>query len=122
MNYEEALEKYIEATNTHDFNNVKKLLHEKAIYWFTNKTCNNISEIQKYFENTWELIKDEVYTADDIRWVSTDENSATCIYLYHYEGYHNGKFVSGTGRATNIFIKMDNNEWKLIHEHLSSLS
>ncbi|ADU29489.1 YybH family protein [Evansella cellulosilytica] len=122
MNYEEALKKYIEATNTHDFNNVKKVLHDKAIYWFTNKTCTSISDIQNYFENAWKLIKEEVYTAKDIQWISTDQNSATCIYTYHYEGYYNGKLVSGNGRATNIFIKTNNNEWKLIHEHLSSLA
>ncbi|MDV2685624.1 nuclear transport factor 2 family protein [Alkalihalophilus lindianensis] len=122
MNYEDTLKKYIEATNTHDFNNVKKVLHDQAIYWFTDKTCTNSREIQKYFENAWELIKEEVYTANDIRWISTDPNSATCIYSYHYKGYHNGKLVSGNGRATNIFIRTNYNEWKLIHEHLSSPS
>ncbi len=120
MSYEQALEQYIAATNTHDFNNVKKILHENAIYWFTNKTCSNMNEIQNYFETSWQQIKAEVYSARDIKWIATDETSATCIYTYHYEGYYNGNFVSGSGRATNVFLKM-NGEWKLIHEHLSSL-
>lgn len=121
MNEKDALRKYINATNTHDFNQVRKVLHEHAVYWFTDKTCKDMSEIQSYFENAWEAIKEEVYTANDIQWISKDQNAATCIYSYQYEGYHNGTFVSGSGRATNVFVKDNENQWKLIHEHLSSL-
>jgi ketosteroid isomerase-like protein len=121
MGYKKALQQYIEATNTHDFNNVKKVLHENAIFWFTDKTCTTIQEIQNYFENAWDIIKEEVYTANNVHWLTVDQNSATCTYTYHYEGYHNGKFVTGNGRATNVFIKNEKGEWKLIHEHLSSL-
>ncbi|MDQ0225827.1 YybH family protein [Metabacillus niabensis] len=121
MDYQDALKQYIEATNSHDFQNVKKVLHENALYWFTDKTCSTINEIQAYFENAWEVIKDEVYSANDVKWITVDDNTATCVYTYHYQGFHNGTFVSGSGRATNIFIKDSTNEWKLIHEHLSSL-
>ncbi|MFB7156489.1 YybH family protein [Lysinibacillus sp. NPDC056232] len=119
MPYQQALENYIAATNSHDFNNVKEILHPQAVYWFTDKTCTSLEEIGAYFYNAWNLIKKEVYSAIDVQWLTADEKSATCIYTYHYEGYHNGKFVSGSGRATNIFTVL-NNEWKLIHEHLSS--
>ncbi|SES12295.1 DUF4440 domain-containing protein [Psychrobacillus sp. OK032] len=121
MGYEKALSQYIDATNTHDFNNVRKFLHEQAIYWFSNATCTTISEIQSYFENAWNLIIEEVYSAEDVKWITVDEGSATCIYTYHYEGYYNGEFVAGSGRATNIFIRAEDGEWKLIHEHLSSV-
>lgn len=121
LSYEKAFKKYIEATNTHDFSNVKELLHENAVYWFTDKTCITIDEIQSYFENAWDVIKEEVYTATDINWLAIDENTAICIYTYIYKGYHMDKFVSGSGRATNVFIKNEKEEWKLIHEHLSSL-
>ncbi len=121
MDYEKALEQYIAATNSHDFSNVRRVLHENAIYWFTGKTCTTFSEIQSYFENAWNIIKEEVYAAENVKWLAVDQNSATCVYTYHYQGYHNGEFVSGRGRATNIFIKVSNGEWKLIHEHLSNL-
>ncbi|MDX8366449.1 nuclear transport factor 2 family protein [Cytobacillus sp. IB215665] len=122
MSYQQALQKYIEATNSHDFNNVKKVLHENAVYWFTNKSCVTLEEIHNYFENAWHTIKDEVYAAKDVEWIAVDQKTATCIYTYHYEGYYNGKFVTGSGRATNIFVKNnDYDDWKLIHEHLSSL-
>ncbi|MEN2466117.1 nuclear transport factor 2 family protein [Ornithinibacillus sp. FSL M8-0202] len=121
MGYEQALEAYIAATNTHDFQQVSILLADDAVYWFSDKTCRSIAEIQAYFEQAWETIKDEVYRATDIEWIVAEENTATCIYTYQYEGYANGKFVQGSGRATNVFIKDSNGNWKLVHEHLSSL-
>ncbi|WP_026673901.1 YybH family protein [Alkalihalobacterium bogoriense] len=121
MSYEKALRQYIEATNTHNFANVKQLLHEDAVYWFTDKTCKTEEEIQQYFENAWTVIQEEVYSATDVQWLSVDEYSATSIYTYHYEGYANGQFVSGSGRATNLFVKDNDGNWKIKHEHLSSL-
>ncbi|MFJ7921168.1 YybH family protein [Lysinibacillus fusiformis] len=118
MTHKQALERYIQATNTHDFNEVKVILHPQAVYWFSDKTCTTTEEIGGYFNHAWNVIQEEVYSATDIAWLTVDEKTATCLYTYHYEGYHNGKFVSGSGRATNIFTLM-NDEWKLIHEHLS---
>ncbi len=119
LSFKKALDCYIEATNTHDFNNVKELLHPEAVYWFTDRTCTSLEEIGAYFNHAWDLIKEEVYSATNVQWLTVDETSATCIYTYHYEGYYNENFISGSGRATNVFTKV-NNEWKLVHEHLSS--
>lgn len=119
MTYRNALENYIKATNTHQFENVEKLLHSNAVYWFGDKTCTTISEIQSYFIDAWNAIEDEIYNAQNIEWLVESEHTATCIYQYTYEGYLNGKSVSGSGRATNVF-KKENGEWKLIHEHLSN--
>ncbi|MUK87845.1 DUF4440 domain-containing protein [Ornithinibacillus sp. L9] len=120
MSYRNVLEEYIKSTNTHHFENVKQLLHPNAVYWFSDKTCTSVEEIHNYLENSWNIIKEEVYSVSDIQWLVVDENSATCIYTYHYEGYYNESFVSGSGRATNVFIKDHDQKWKLIHEHLSS--
>jgi ketosteroid isomerase-like protein len=76
VDHKAALQAYIEATNTHDFNQVRRLLADDAVYWFSDKT--------------W------------------------------WEGYHEGRLVSGSGRATNMFIKNGESYWKLVHEHLSS--
>ncbi|MBS4196737.1 YybH family protein [Lederbergia citri] len=119
MNYKEALQAYIDATNSHDFNNVKDLLHPNAVYWFTDRSCTSLEEIECYFNNAWDTIKNEVYSAKDVQWISESDTSAACIYTYHYEGYYEGKFVSGSGRATNVFTFVGH-KWELIHEHLSS--
>jgi len=119
MNHQQALKQYIEATNTHHFENVKKLLHPEAVYWFSDRTCRTIEEIQSYFETAWDIIEEEVYSANDVSWISVDERSATCLYTYRFEGFHEGKPVSGSGRATNVFVKSEHEGWLLIHEHLS---
>lgn len=119
MDPQQALEAYIRATNTHDFQQVKAILHENALYWFSDKTCATPGEIREYFENAWRQVKDEVYRAEDVHWIVTDENSAACLYTYRYEGYVGERLVSGSGRATNVFVKTKTGAWKLLHEHLS---
>ncbi|KYG25572.1 YybH family protein [Alkalihalobacillus trypoxylicola] len=119
MTYENALKQYIEATNTHKFENVKEMLHPHAVFWFTDKSCSNLEDIESYFTNAWDVIKDEVYRATDVKWITTNEQSATCLYTYQYEGYYKGQYVEGSGRATNVFIWYKG-KWKLIHEHLSA--
>ncbi|GGA85109.1 YybH family protein [Ornithinibacillus halotolerans] len=121
MGYKQALANYIEATNTHDFRNVRKVLDEQAVYWFSNRTCETLEDIGNYFENAWNTIKEEVYSAVDVNWIVVEDKTATCLYTYHYEGYYNGEFISGEGRATNVFVKKSSGEWKLIHEHLSPM-
>lgn len=115
------LKQYIDATNTHNFENVERLLHPKAVYWFTDKTCTGMEEIKKHFEIAWDTIKEEKYSAADVEWLVVENDSATCIYNYHYEGYFKGKFIKGSGRATNVFVKDSEQNWKIIHEHLSSI-
>ena len=119
-NPEEILKYYIIATNTHDFQNVIKVLHPKAVYWFSDRTCTTLEEIGQYFELAWETVKEEKYSISDIQWLAQEEKLASCIYHYHYEGYINGRFVNGGGRATNIFLRDEHNRWKITHEHLSS--
>ncbi|TQR19422.1 YybH family protein [Psychrobacillus vulpis] len=116
----EILHKYIEATNTHKFDEVSKILHPKATYFFTDRNCTTHDEIRAYFENAWSVVKNEHYEAQNVEWLHTGSNSATCIYTYFYEGYINGNYTSGRGRATNVFVK-ESEEWLLIHEHLSPL-
>lgn len=116
---EAVLEQYIKATNTHDFSEVARLLHPEAVYWFGDKECRTMEEIQAYFEQAWRSIQDEKYSASQVQWVVKTDGAATCIYYYRYEGYFQGKFVQGGGRATNVFLKDEQGDWRLVHEHLS---
>lgn len=121
MGYQQALEAYISATNTHDFDQVAKLLDEGAVYWFSDRSCVTLDEIRAYFEHAWEVISNEVYYAEDVQWIAEDSGTAVCIYTYRYEGYAQGKFTTGSGRATNVFVRNGEGVWKLKHEHLSPL-
>ena len=115
---EEALDRYIKATNTHRFSEVEKRLHPNAVYYFSDRTCSSMEEIQTYFEHAWSVVKEEVYGAIDVNWLQLGERQALCVYRFKYEGYVDGEFVKGHGRATNAFVK-EEGRWLLIHEHLS---
>lgn len=120
MDYRDALAQYIAATNTHDFANVQQLLDPAAVYWFTDKTCVSLEEIKNYFEQAWQTIQEEVYSAVDVTWIAAGEDVAVCTYTYKWEGCYKGEHREGCGRATNVFKRADG-EWKLVHEHLSPL-
>lgn len=115
---EEALDRYIKATNTHRFSEVEKRLHPNAVYYFSDRTCSSMEEIQTYFEHAWSVVKEEVYGAIDVNWLQLGEKQALCVYRFTYEGYVDGAFVKGHGRVTNAFVK-EEGRWLLIHEHLS---
>ncbi|BBH20401.1 hypothetical protein Back11_17460 [Paenibacillus baekrokdamisoli] len=51
MSYIDALEKYIAATNSHDFSQVQECIDSQAVYWFSDTSCTSTAEIQRYFEN-----------------------------------------------------------------------
>jgi len=114
------LKEIIEATNTHNFDEVEKLLHQDAVYTFSGTEMKGLEKIRAYFEKTWSNIEDEEYWATDIQWLHDGEESKTCIYQYNYKGYVKGALVEGFGKATNVFVKCaEKNRWLLVHEHLS---
>ncbi|MHC5228963.1 YybH family protein [Enterococcus sp. LJL99] len=117
--YEKALMSYIEATNSHKFDNVEKCLSSNAVYFFSDKKCQSTKDIRSYFENAWNIIVNEKYEVSEVEWIIVTEEVATCIYNYKYSGFIENKFVEGGGKATNIFVK-ENSNWLLLHEHLSN--
>lgn len=111
----EALDAYIVATNSHDFRHVAQLLHERSVYYFSNKTCETKAEIGAYFTAAWQHVVDEHYEAVDRVWLC----ESVCLYTYRYSGFVDGEYVTGSGRATNVFEKVGDT-WLLLHEHLSA--
>ncbi len=109
---------YVDATNSHNFANVQDLLLTDAVYWFNKSESQGIAAIKKNFESTWSYLPDEVYGIENVKWLSIEKNSATCIYEYTYQGTHDGKQVKGRGRGTSLLVK-HNGKWRIVHEHLS---
>lgn len=114
-----ALQAYLAATNTHDFDHVERVLAPDAVYFFGDATCTGGNEVRGYFERTWAMIPDETYWAEDVQWVARTADTAVAIYTYHWRGAINGQEHSGSGRATNVFTRTPHG-WRLTHEHLSS--
>ncbi|SJZ59675.1 SnoaL-like domain-containing protein [Pilibacter termitis] len=116
---EDILNEYISSINSHDFENVRKILSPNAEFIFSDKKCSKIEDIEEYFIKAWEELSDEVYEAKNSKILIENEYLKIFTYNFYYYGTNTvGEAISGNGEATNIFSKI-NNEWKLIHEHLS---
>lgn len=116
---QEALKMYEEATNTHEFENVRRLIREDAIYYFSKETVQGHKHLKEFFGKTWDFIRDEVYKIHDVQWITIGESNAACIYKFQWSGLIDGVYKEGKGRGTNVFEK-DDEGWKVVHEHLSS--
>ena len=60
MSAKELLEKYKAEINSHSFDRVRPLISEDCKFWFSSGTYKGIEQVQKAFEKTWNLIKEEV--------------------------------------------------------------
>lgn len=117
---EVALSEYLKTTNTHDFDQVEKILTPGTVYFFGDATCVGLTEVRAYFESTWAAIPDERYWAEDTSWVADGADAAVAVYTYRWSGTLDGTPRSGAGRATNVFTRTGQG-WRLTHEHLSGL-
>ncbi|WP_274365078.1 YybH family protein [Paenibacillus thermotolerans] len=120
MSYKEFMQRYEDATNSHSFEEVEKLITDDAVFWFTSSSHKGKAEIRSYFENTWNTIQEEVYTISDVEWIAADEKTAVCIYRYNWRGIYKGEIVEGEGKGTNVCVNIDGS-WKVRHEHLTPL-
>lgn len=114
----EFLAEYEMRANACDFDAVRPLIDENAVYWFSNGSYRGIAEIQKAFEETWKNIREETYKISDVRWIFCTTECAVCIYHFRSDGIVEGERQVYSGRGTNVLRKKDGS-WKMIHEHLS---
>jgi ketosteroid isomerase-like protein len=117
--YVNALHGYIAATNRHDFDQVRRLLHPDVVFRFSDADCVSMPVIRQYFENAWAIVQDERYDAIDVAWRLPTPTTAIASYTYRWAGRVDGGFRSGSGRATNVFVHDLAGGWLLAHEHLS---
>lgn len=117
---EAALNEYLKATNTHDFDHVETVLIPGAVYFFGDASRVGLTEVRAYFESTWAAIPDERYWAEDTSWVADGADAAVAVYTYRWSGTLDGTPRTGAGRATNVFTRTAQG-WRLTHEHLSGL-
>jgi len=112
------VKQYEDATNSHDFNNVRPLIAPEAVYFFSNENLFGIEAIEKAFVSTFNSIKDETYSIKNVRWLAVSEKVAVCVYDFHWVGSVDGERKEGSGRGTNALVKSDG-KWLMVHEHLS---
>src|SRR5690606_25358856 len=98
---------------------VEPLIDADAVFWFSSGSHRGLAAIRNAFERTWGVIRDEVYSVEDVDWLTFDEASATCIYTFRWRGIINGTASEGSGRGTTV-LRKDGGRWRVVHEHLSA--
>ena len=78
----------------------------------------NIFSIRKAFEDTYASIQDETYIISDVKWIAVDQQVSVCMYQFRSNGLVNRKRQVHAGKGTNV-LKRINDNWQIIHEHLS---
>jgi len=116
----EIFMQYDHAINTHDFEEVARLLHEKAVFSFNGQTFANREQLKMYHDNFWNSVKESKFWHTDVNWIQVDSNTMVSTSTYNYTGYVDGNFTEGKGTSTDVFVKNKlTDEWLLIHEHSS---
>ena len=117
MNYANALSTYIEALNTHAWEQIAPHVAEDAVFIFTEDTFTGHAAAKAAFEKTFALIQDEHFSLHDIVWTVVTDDVAVCRYEFRWKGLISGQESSGGGRGTTI-LHRSNDRWLIAHEHL----
>jgi|GEM_PF-464292 len=112
------LKAYEKAANSRDFDQVAPFIADDASFWFTNGQYQGKQEVRKAFEETWENIKEEIYTISNIRWVGKNYWVSACSYNFKSDGIVNGERQVYEGKGTNVVARIKG-RWRVTHEHLS---
>jgi ketosteroid isomerase-like protein len=116
---EQFLQEYEQRLGEHQWNAVAELIHEDAVFIFSEGTFRGKVEIGQAFTRTFETIQNERYTIRNLEWIVMNGEIAACIYDFHWQGIVNGQERSGGGRGTTVLQKSAMG-WQIVHEHLSS--
>jgi len=117
MNHTTALTAYVEAINTHSWEQIAPCVTEDATFIFTEDTFVGKLAAKAAFEKTFKLIEQEVFSLHDIAWTVVTDDVVTCHYEFRWKGLISGQESSGGGRGTSILRKVDD-RWLIAHEHL----
>ncbi|MBE7494892.1 MAG: nuclear transport factor 2 family protein [Verrucomicrobiaceae bacterium] len=117
MNHATALSAYVEALNTHSWDQIAPHVAADAVFIFTEDTFIGQAAAKAAFEKTFKLIENEVFSLHDIQWTAITNDVATCHYEFRWKGLISGQESSGGGRGTTILRKVDD-QWLVAHEHL----
>ncbi|WP_432800376.1 YybH family protein [Poriferisphaera sp. WC338] len=113
------IQAYESTVNNHELKQTLNMIDEHAVYWFSDGSSHvNKNEIENAIRRNFEIIKNETYSINDLKWLTISENIAACIYRFRWTGTINNKPASGSGRGTSI-LTHKNGTWLVIHEHLS---
>ena len=110
---------YEAVLNAHDLEGTLALIADDAVFLFSNETSHlGKAAIAKAIGENFAAIRLETYGISGLRWLAETDETAACVYTYHWAGEIGGQHASGSGRGTNVLRRVDG-EWRVAHEHLS---
>lgn len=120
MDHEKLLQAYERRLGEHRWEAVADLIHDEAVFIFSEGTFHGKPEIANAFRKTFQTIQDETYIIDDLQWLVVADDVAACIYKFSWKGVVNGQEMSGGGRGTSVLQKTSTG-WQILHEHLGPM-
>lgn len=120
LDHEQLLQEYERRLGENRWEAVADLIHDEAIFIFSEGTFRGKSEIASAFRKTFQTIQDETYTINDLQWLVVTDDVAACIYNFRWQGIVNEEEMSGGGRGTSVLQKTGRGHkgWQIVHEHL----
>lgn len=115
------LHRFEELAMQEDFKLVAGFIHQQAFFRFNDGDHRGRAAIQAAFEKTWRgdpSIKKARFYLSDITVLTSDVNTASATYTYHWEGAQAGQSFKIQGRGTRVLLRVGQG-WQIIHEHLS---
>jgi ketosteroid isomerase-like protein len=115
------LVRFEELAEREDFDLIRDLIHERAVFRFNDGDFVGRPAIQAAFEKTWRgdpTVKKARFYLSDIVVLTTDQNTASVTYTYNWHGSQGGREFSIRGRGTRVLLH-EGGQWRIVHEHLS---
>ncbi|MEM9364303.1 MAG: nuclear transport factor 2 family protein [Bacteroidota bacterium] len=107
------------ASASKNFEEVKPMIHPKALFRFNDGDYQGITNIKMAFENTWSHdIKNEKYIMNTVEIIHIDTNSATVTFNYLWSGDTLKGPIHIAGRGTQVLV-VHEGALQIILEHLS---
>lgn len=117
MKPQTVMKQYEAALASQKWSNVAPLMHDDVCVTFSSGTFKGKADVQKAFEHNFNLIQDEEYSISNLHWAYIGNESAVCLYNFHWQGLIHGKPASGGGRGTSMLVNVDG-AWQILTEHL----
>ena len=104
------------ALASQDWSKVEPLSHDNAYVQFSEGTNLGKARVETAFERAFNLIQDETYATNNVKWIEMSDELAVRFYTFAWSALIHGKEASG-GRETSV-LKREKGNWQLMIEHL----
>ena len=113
------MHEYERASAAHDLAGTMKLIGEDAVYFFSNETTHvGKAAVRDAMAANIEAIRMEFFELKNTPCLSETDESAVCVFEFHWAGEIRGTACTGFGRGTTA-LRRNLDSSQIVHEHLS---